>query len=320
MLDVATASDKEGNSERIELALQVRLRAGEFVEHLDDMTPRYRDVLLQTIMIAADLEIMTLPAYYGALVNAPSFNDRIAVASAIQDEMGHAQVMYSLLEDFGIDTHEHLFVRDPQKFRSFQLIEQDIDDYIKCVTMMMLGDRAGRVTTMDLEEHCSYGPYARSLRKVNFEERFHVLHGEHWVKHFWNHSAETRKRVQDAVDAYFPMAAAWFGVPDHMKKRTDQILYRIRGLSNDELRQKWLAEVVPFCTSVGIKVPAHFDVDKSSYVLDYQEPILFDYETGKWDFTQVTWDEKFRQWKKGGPIKQPGLQRLQNESWGDALW
>jgi hypothetical protein len=42
-----------------------------------------------------------------------------------------------------------------------------------------------------------------------------------------------------------------------MKSRTDQLAYRIRGQSNDELRQRWLAEVVPFCESVGIRIPAH---------------------------------------------------------------
>ena len=303
-----------------EVALQVRLRAGEKIERIEDMTPRYREVLLQTMIIAADLEIMTLPSYYGALINAPTFDDKIAVASAIQDEMGHAQVMFGLLEDFDVDLHAQLFERDPKQFKSFELIEQDCNDYIKCVVMMMLGDRAGRITTVDLEESCSYGPYSRSLRKINFEERFHVAHGQHWVKYFWNHSSETRRRVQEAVDLLFPMAAAWFGVPDHMKKRTDQILYKVRGCSNDELRQKWLVEVVPACLSIGIKIPAHYDQKSASYVLDYEEPILLNRETGKWDFTTVTWEQKFKQWKEGGPIKKAGLERIQGEQWGPALW
>lgn len=314
------APQANDDTEIAEGALQVRLRSGYQLENIDEMTDRYREVLTQTMLIAADLEIMTLPAYYGALVNAPTLADKIAVASAIQDEMGHAQVMFSLLQEFGYDAQELVFGRDPSQFKSFELIEQNVDDYIKCVVMMMLGDRAGRITTLDLEKYCSYGPYARSLRKINYEERFHVAHGELLTKHYWNHSAETRRRVQEAVDFYFPMSAAWFGVPDAMKKRTDQILYRIRGLTNDELRQKWLAEVVPFCESVGIRIPAHFDQEKGCYVLEYEEPILLDLETGKWDYTPVTWEEKFKRWKQGGPAKKPGLTRIQAEVWGDALW
>jgi len=311
----------EEGAATLEQALQLRVKAGEQIEREEEMTPRYRDVLVQTMLIAADLELMTLPSYYGALLSAPTLDAKIAVASAIQDEMGHAQVMYRMLEDFDLDTHQLIFERPPEAFKTFELIEQGVSDYVTCVVMMALGDRAGYTTTRDLEAHCSFGPYARSLRKVNFEERFHVSHGEQWVRYFWNRSPETRKRVQTAVDLLFPMSASWFGTSDSMKKRTDQLTYRIRGLSNDELRQQWLNEVVPFCESVGIRIPAHFDEAQGRYVLDYEEPIAFDQEEGKWQFDKkITWDEKFAHWKKGGPIKKSGLERIQNERWGSELW
>lgn len=317
LLEQATESEEEIR----ERSLQLRLRAGHQIESEEEMTPRYREVLVQTMLIAADLELMTLPSYFGALCNAPSLDDKISVASAIQDEMGHAQVMYRMLEDFGMDAQELIMGRPPEAFKSFELIEQDCGDYITCVVMMALGDRAGYTTTRDLEANCSFGPYTRSLRKVNYEERFHVTHGERWVRHFWNHSPRTRERVQAAVDLLFPMAASWFGTPDNMKKRTDQLTYRIRGLSNDELRQQWLNEVVPFCESVGIRIPAHFDSTEGRYVLSYEEPIAWDAEARKWDYeNQITWPEKFAHWKKGGPIKRAGLERIQNERWGAALW
>ena len=304
-----------------EQSLQIRLRAGQQVESEEEMTPRYREVLIQTMLIAADLELLTLPSYYGALCSAPNLDHKISVAAAMQDEMGHAQVMYRMLEDFGFDAQELIYQRKPEEFKTFELIEQDASDYVTCVVMMCLGDRAGYTTTRDLEASCSFGPYARSLRKVNYEERFHVEHGERWVRHFWNLSPETRRRVQAAVDLLFPMSAAWFGTPDHMKKRTDQLLYRIRGLSNDELRQKWLNEAVPFCESVGIRVPARFDADQGRYVLTYQEPIAWDAERRQWNYdTPITWPQKFAHWKKGGPIKHSGLTRIQNESWGSELW
>ena len=316
----ATKPDSEEASAH-EHALQVRLKAGHQIEREEEMTPRYREVLIQTMLIAADLELMTLPSYYGALVNAPDLDAKIAVASSVQDEMGHAQVMYRMLEDFGFDAQELIFERPPSAFKTFELIEQDVSDYVICAVMMTLGDRAGYITTRDLEAHCSFGPYARSLRKVNYEERFHVAHGERWVKTYWNHSPETRRRVQDAVDLLFPMSASWFGTPDGMKKRTDQLTYRIRGLTNDELRQQWLNEVVPFCESLGIRVPAHFNAEQGRYVLDYEEPVSLAPVSRTWDLEhRTTWEEKFANWKKGGPIKRSGIERIQNERWGDALW
>ena len=63
------------------------------------------------------------------------------MASACQDELGHAQVMYRLLEDFGYDTHEFLFERDPEEWRTFQMLEFPHEDYIETVVSMCYGDR-----------------------------------------------------------------------------------------------------------------------------------------------------------------------------------
>lgn len=311
----APQASKATETER-ELALQVKVRSGYQVESLDEMTPRYRDVLVQTMLIAADLEMTPMGYNHGALANAPTLDAKIALASAIQDELGHAQITYRLLEDFGFDTRQLLFERPPGQFRTFYMTQHPIDDYISAVVMMMLGDRAGYTTTLDIEESCSYAPYARSLRKVNFEETFHVGHGERLTEFFWKKSPETRRRVQDAVDLYFPMAVTWFGVPDHLKSRTDQLTYRIRGQSNDELRQRWLAKVVPFCERVGIRVPAHFDSERNQYALNYDMPILLDEASGKWSFDTATWDQQFVQWKKGGPLKTATFERMQAEIWG----
>lgn len=303
-----------------ELALQIKVGAGHQIEHLDEMTPRYREVLVQTMLIAGDLEMTPMAYNHGALRNAPTLDAKIALASAIQDELGHAQITYRLLEDFGHRTQPLLYERAPGKFRTFYMTQHPLNDYISAVVMMMLGDRAGYTTTLDIQESCSWAPYSRSLRKVNFEETFHVGHGERWTEHYWKKSAATRQRVQDAVDFAFPLAAMWFGLPDHLKTRTDQLTYRIRGQSNDALRQRWLAKVVPFCEKVGIRIPARYDTAQGQYVLDYALPILLDEATGKWDYTQVTWEEQFAQWKKGGPLKTAMFERLQSEQWGEQLW
>lgn len=317
MSDTATP---DTDQER-ELALQSRVFAGHQLEDQSEMTPRYYDVLVNTMHIAADLEVVTLPIYSPSILTAPTLEDKIAIASACQDELGHAQVMYRLLEDFGYDTHEFLFERDPAKWRTNQVLEYPHLDYIESVVSMCYGDRAGYITTTDLEQNCSFGPYARSLRKVNFEEVFHVKHGERWVRHFWNQSAESRRRVQEAVSFYFPLSAGWFGVPDSLKKRTDQLTYRIRGASNDQMRQKWLSQVVPFSESVGIDVPAHFDRDKGAFVLDYEPPVYLDPETRTWDFERhISWEEQFALWKKGSVHKVPAISRLHQEVYGEDLW
>jgi ring-1,2-phenylacetyl-CoA epoxidase subunit PaaA len=304
-----------------ETALQLRVHAAHQLEDPGEMTPRYREVLVNTMHIAADLEVVTLPIYSPSIRTAPTLEDKIAIASACQDELGHAQVMYRMLEEFGYDTHEYIFERDPALWRTNQVLEYPHNNYIESVVSMCYGDRAGYITTRDLQENCSYGPYARSMRKVNFEEVFHVSHGERWVRYFWNQSAESRRRVQEAVDFYFPLSAGWFGVPDALKKRTDQLAYRIRGATNDQMRQKWLSQVVPFSEAVGISVPARFDHEQGAYTLDYEPPVYLDPDTLKWDFTRhITWEEQFALWKRGSSYKVPAISRLQHEVYGEDLW
>jgi ring-1,2-phenylacetyl-CoA epoxidase subunit PaaA len=304
-----------------ETALQLRVHAGHQLEDESEMTPRYRDVLVNTMHIAADLEVVTLPVYSPSIRTAPTLEDKIAIASACQDELGHAQVMYRMLEEFGFDAHAYIFDRDPGQWRTNQVLEYPHRDYVESVVSMCYGDRAGYITTMDLEANCSYAPYARSLRKVNFEETFHVSHGERWVRHFWNHSAESRLRVQQAVDFYFPLCAGWFGVPDSLKKRTDQLVYRIRGASNDQMRQKWLSQVVPFSEGLGITVPARFDAEAGAYTLDYEPPVHLDPDTLTWDFDRhISWEEQFVLWKQGSAYKAPAIERLRQEVYGEDLW
>ena len=312
---------KEIEEDPKERALQQRVATGQQLEDVEEMTPRYKNVLVNTIHIAADLEVVTLPTYSPAIKTSPTLEDKIAIAAACQDELGHAQMMYRILEDFGYDTHSFLFDRDPEDWRTFQMLEFPHEDYIESVVSMCYGDRAGYITTVDLEENCSYAPFARSLRKVNYEETFHVSHGERWTKFFWNQSKESRKRVQETVDFYFPLCTSWFGMPDNRKTRTDQLAYRIRGASNDEMRQKWLSRVVPFSEDVGIKVPAHYDNEQGKYVLDYEPPIYLDEETRKWDYNrQITWEEQLKIWKKGSKHKVPSIARVISEEWGDDLW
>ena len=310
-----------GRSKFNEQGLQEKLATGYQIEDPDEMSPRYRNVLVNTIHIAADLEVVTLPTYSPAIKTSPTLEDKIAVASACQDELGHAQVMYRLLEDFGYDTHEFLFERDPEEWRTFQMLEFPHEDYIETVVSMCYGDRAGYITTVDLEENCSYAPLARGLRKVNFEETFHVGHGEKWTKFFWNKDEESRARVQECVDFYFPLCASWFGLPDNLKTRTDQQKYRIRGGTNDEMRQIWLSRVVPYSESVGIKIPAHYDTELGKFVLDYEAPIRLNEETRTWDYNDtMSWEEQLKIWKKGSKHKVPSITDVQTETWGSELW
>jgi hypothetical protein len=98
--------------------------------------------------------------------------------------------------------------------------------------------------------------------KVDQEETFHLRHGEMWMKRLSAAGGEAKEKVQRAVDWMFPMAVEWFGLPDDMKRHSGQLEYRLKGMTNDELRQTWMKSTVPLCESIGIEVPAHWDEEQ----------------------------------------------------------
>ena len=62
----------------------------------------------------------------------------------------------------------------------------------------------------------------------------------------------------------FILTLEWFGLPDERKRHGIQLEYGFKGKSNDELRQDWMGEVVPFMDEIGIEMPAHFDDERWS--------------------------------------------------------
>ncbi len=147
--------------------------------------------------------------------------------------------------------------------------------------------------------------------KVDKEELFHLRNGEIIMKAGMK-KPETAKQVQEAVDWMFLMALEFFGVADNLKSRSAQLDYKLKGSTNDELRQRWLSTAVPFCESIGVKVPAHYDEEQEKYVLDVPFPCKFDVENRKWLYDQPdTWDGVIQRFKKRGPQNEEFVNRIQ---------
>ena len=72
------------------------------------------------------------------------------------------------------------------------------------------------------------------------------------------------------------MTLEWFGLPDDRKRHGGQLAYRLKGKTNDQLRQTWMAATVPLCEGLGIRVPAHHDAARGEYLMDYPFPCEYD--------------------------------------------
>ncbi len=300
-----------------------RINAGFMVESEEDMTPGYKKSLLTQLTVQGDTELLSAPAYYLAMRDAPTINSRIAVTAIVHDELGHANIAYRIMEDLGVDKRWLIYGRQPHEFKHPYGFDQPLDNWAEMVVANGFFDRAGITLLSDVYQNTSYGPLKRALVKVDREEVLHLRHGESWMKRLAKAGGEAKEALQRAVDWMFPMTIEWFGLPDDLKHHSGQLVYKLKGETNDQLRQTWMEATVPLSEGIGIDVPAHRDDAKGEYVLDYPFPCQYDHIEKRWLFDEpLDWDQVFERWKARGPMNQRYVEMIQGNGglFGGKQW
>jgi len=283
---------------------QVRERITEhkLIEHVGHMSPTYLEGIRRILTVSADTELISAPAYWHAARHAPNINSFGSAIAIIQDELGHAHIAYRLLRDLGVDTEELVYRRDPVKWKYPYAFDVPLDSFYELIIANAFYDRAGYTLLGDVAANTTFGPWKRALVKVDKEETFHLRHGEQWMRKLAPDPAE-HERLQQAIDWMFLLTIEWFGLPDDLKKHTEQLDFGFKGKSNDELRQTWMNTAVPLCQELGFRVPAHHDEASQRWVVDCAFPAAFDERRKRWLLEEgaITWDDVMVRWKKRGP-------------------
>ena len=238
----------------------------------------------------------------------------------VQDELSHAHIAYCVLEDLGVSREWLMYEREPHEFRYPYAFDVPLDSWVELCVANAFYDQAGFCLLSDVHDNTSYGPWKRGLVKVGKEENFHLLHGRRWMKRIANSGDEGRQLVCDAVKWMFPMTVEWFGLPDDLKTHSSQLDYKMKGLTNDQLRQYWMDSIVPFCDELGLEVPVHRNADDTAWELEYELPVFFDENEKRWDLEHhITWDQVVTRWKGRGPRNEEMVEEIQRSA-GDFSW
>ena len=310
--DSLVATDVEQLAPLSEEQVREHLAAGKLVEGLQHMSPKYLEGMRRILTVSADTELVSAPAYLRAAEHAPALNNFGSAMSIIQDELAHAHIGYRLLGDLGIDMDWLIYERPPEQFKYPYAFDVPLNSWVELVCANALYDQAGFVLLSDVFQTSTFGPWKRALAKVDKEETFHLRHGRTWLKKLVKDPTQ-KAEVQEAVDWMFLLTLEWFGLPDSQKKHSEQLEYGFKGKSNDELRQTWMAAVVPFMEEIGIEVPAHFEQGEDRYEIDCPFPARFDEERRAWllDDGPIGWDEVLARWRARGPMNRSYVETLQ---------
>lgn len=222
----------------------------------ENLSARERSAVVAELEAMADDEFVTAERYVDWQVRGPTLEADLAVANVAQDEYGHARLWYDLLEDFGRDEADLIWEREPAEFRHTTMAELAYDrgDWADCVLRGYLYDHFERLR-LDALAETSYPRIADRVGKVVAEEHYHRDHAENWLERLTegdDASAESRRRLQTALDRLYPHAQTMFAPTEHEPAIVE---LGIRPMPLDELRDEWLAVTTSFLDGLGLSVP-----------------------------------------------------------------
>ncbi|WNJ20394.1 1,2-phenylacetyl-CoA epoxidase subunit PaaC [Pontibacter sp. G13] len=205
----------------------------------------------------------------------PILEEDIAFASMAQDEVGHSQAYYKLLEELGEgDPDQVAFNREETHFRCSHFVEVPNGDYAFSLVRHYLFEMADKIRLAHLKQS-SYTPLAQLAAKIASEEKYHQLHAITFMQQLGNANEEANGKLQAALDVAFPLA---FGLFEPTAMTESIALEGIQPLE-DTLMKEWRQEVEPFLRSCNLNVPQPGDLTKvfggrSGYHTEHLAPLL----------------------------------------------
>jgi ring-1,2-phenylacetyl-CoA epoxidase subunit PaaA len=263
-----TQFKRENESLEIEERMAAEVAAAKKVESVEQMTPLYRESLINLLYMQADSELAGALGYVPCVALAPNVEEYLASSMIVKDEFRHARVVYKLLENLGEDVDAHIHAHDftmrlsdsdanigstrAADDKRVNIFYYPIDSWVDfCMFNFCMDRGAGHQLEDSLE--ASYRPWARVLEGIFKEEKFHIAHGDNWVKRLAQDPA-THDAAQAALNKWFIRTMNIFGRPNSPKNK----VYREIGLKkrdNHDVRLAFAQEVADRCKENGLQTP-----------------------------------------------------------------
>jgi ring-1,2-phenylacetyl-CoA epoxidase subunit PaaA len=257
------------------------------IEPNDWMPDAYRKTLIRQMSQHAHSEVVGMLPEANWITRAPNLRRKAVLLAKVQDEAGHGLYLYSATETLGADREATIDDLHSGKAKYSSIFNYPALSWADIGAIGWLVDGAAIMNQVALCR-CSYGPYARAMVKICKEESFHQRQGYELLTTLAQGTSEQKELAQDALNRFWWPALMMFGPNDDESPNSAQSMkWKIKRLSNDELRQNFIDATVPQAELIGLKVP--------------DENLKWNEETGHYDFTPINWDEFWQVVNGNGP-------------------
>jgi ring-1,2-phenylacetyl-CoA epoxidase subunit PaaA len=295
---------------------QAKIDAGGLIEADDWLPHGYRMGMLKMAEHHANSEIVGALPEGEWITRAPSLRRKLALTAKVQDEVGHGQMLYRVSQDLGKTRDDMLrdLITGVTKYHN--VFNYPAPTWGDIAMIQWLIDGAAIMNQKTLADG-AYGPYVRTMRRINMEEAFHFKSGEDMVLTLMSGTKKQRQLCQEAFDRWWYPALMFFGPPD--KPGAEQLppmRWRMKTERNDSLRRRFANRFAPAALDLGLKIHV-VEKDQAGMVIARRsDPKLrCNPQTGDWEFTEPDWQEFYRVIRGGGPCnaKRLSLRRLSYE-------
>jgi ring-1,2-phenylacetyl-CoA epoxidase subunit PaaA len=286
---VAPSEPQEGLEFEARLAaFEARIARGEKIEPDDWMPFEYRRQLIRMISQHAHSEIVGCLPEGGWIPNAPTFRRKLALTAKVQDEAGHGQLLYRAAETLGPSREQMIDDLLSGKAKYANVFNYPAATWADVGMIGWLVDAAAIVNQLMLAEG-SYGPYARAMKRICYEESFHLKQGQHFIVTIAGGTRQQREMVQAALNRWWWPTLMMFGPSDKDSVHLEKMMrWKIKTKTNDELRYDFVAQYAPQILRLGLTIP---------------DPELhYDEAEGRWQFGEPDWEEFKRVISGHGPL------------------
>lgn len=261
-------------------AFLAKIERGEKIEADDWMPEDYRMQLIKLIAMHGISEIMGAFPEKEWVPKTPTLKRKLSLMAKVQDEVGHGQLLIRVAEDLmkplGKTREDLLQDLYNGRLKFHNVFHMQTVSWADAALIGWLVDGAA-IVTQKMLAYTSYAPYARALKRIILEERFHAYHGEDMVIALGDGTEEQREMMQDALNRWWPALLMFFGPPEDGGIASNQsmnIRYKIRSKTNEQLRQEFLDKYVPQIRALGMKVPddnIYYDEEKQQWVYTHPD-------------------------------------------------
>jgi ring-1,2-phenylacetyl-CoA epoxidase subunit PaaA len=299
---------------------EAKMARGDMIEADDWMPQAYRTGMLKMAEHHANSEIIGALPEGEWITRAPSLKRKLALTAKVQDEVGHGQMLYRVSQDLGKTRDDMLRDLITGKTKYHNCFNYPAPTWGDIAMIQWLIDGAAIMNQKTLADG-AYGPYVRTMKRINMEEAFHFRSGEDMVLTLMSGTARQKQMCQDAFDRWWEPSLMFFGPPDKPNaEELPPMRWRMKTVTNDGLRQRFVDRFAPAAIDLGLKIHVT-EKDENGIVISKKpdEKCVLNPETGHWGYTEPNWDEFFRVIRGNGPCNKKRL-ALRRMSYEQGQW